>query len=414
MKDGALVNSGTVNIDGAASFDHEIVTNNGTIAVDSGVVLSIDTTVITYGGLINHGTINSVGISAINDAMIANTGIIQALSGVLTIDPILDVTITNSGTIRANGGGLDFVFETVQNAGTLEAINDSTMKLISSTVVNYGTVNVADGSELDLSDSLIEGGQFTNAGTVESRDTNLITDASFTNTGLIEVFGGSTLTITGTLLGNGTIQVDEGAELRLGVVSSDQLIVVDGDGSSELQFDADFGGQIQGLGLSDRLDLSTIPYDVHTTATFSWDGETNSGVLTSTNGSQSISLTLIGTDYTNAHLMAVGDGHGGTLITFNALDTAPIFDDGGKPPEVIFSELPDNTGSSTSNPAPAAGGSINFIDVDLLDRPTASVRHTDDCLHRRQRYSHSAFAVRASDQEGFHAAGRDQCQQRAY
>ena len=177
---------------------------------------------------------------------------------------------------------------------------------------------------------------------MESTGNNVITGAEITNTGLIEVFSG-TLTITGTLLGDGTIQVDEGAELILGAdVSIDQTIVVDGSGSTELQFDADFGGKIQGLGVSDRLDLSTITYDVHTTATYTWNGLTNSGILTVTNGSQSISLTLIGTDYTNAHLMGASDGHGGTLITFNALDTAPDFAD-GKPAAAIFQELPDHT-----------------------------------------------------------------------
>ncbi len=47
----------------------------------------------------------------------------------LTIDPATVVTLTNSGTLEANGGELDISTEPVANTGTLQASDDSTLTL---------------------------------------------------------------------------------------------------------------------------------------------------------------------------------------------------------------------------------------------------------------------------------------------
>src|SRR5439155_13777458 len=93
-----------------------------------------------------------------------------------------------------------------------------------------------------------------------------------------------------------------------------------------------------------------------------------------------ITLKLIGADYSNAHFAGSSDGHGGTLITLNADDDAPHFDAAPVAQSAGFSELVNTTGSSTIDPAPAATGTVDFSDVDLTERPTATVAITDQTV----------------------------------
>ncbi len=154
------------------------------------------------------------GTSAISDVGITNTSLIESTGGVLTIDPATVVTLTNSGTLEANGGELDITGEPVANTGTLQAIDDSTLKLTTTTVTNTGagTVTVDLGSTLDLVSAIITGGTLTNNGTLDSTGTSAISDVGITNTSLIESTGGVltidpatvvTLTNSGTLEANG-------------------------------------------------------------------------------------------------------------------------------------------------------------------------------------------------------------------
>ncbi len=83
-------------------------------------------------------------------------------------------------------------------------------------------------------------------------------------------------------------------------------------------------------------------------------------------------MTLSG-DYSNLHFAGSSDGHGGTLITLNATDDAPVFAVADKAETVTVSELPNTTGSSALDPSSAASGTLHFTDIDLTDRPTASV-----------------------------------------
>ena len=168
LSGGAISNSGTVEITGSGSIASDAFANaGGILLVDALQTLTIDGTTITGGALSNHGTIDSTGDSSIDNAGITNTGIIESTAGTLTIDPPLPVvTLINSGTLEANGGELDITDEPVTNTGTLQAINNSKLKLTSTTVTNSGgLVNVASGSSLDLtSASITGGGTLTNAG----------------------------------------------------------------------------------------------------------------------------------------------------------------------------------------------------------------------------------------------------------
>ena len=204
-----------------------------------------------------------------------------------------------------------------------------------------------------------------------SNSGNQLLNETVTNTGNIEIASG-TLSITGSVLGNGSIHVDAGTLLDLNAtVAATQTIVFDGAGSSEVQLDASpFGGQIQGMTATDQIDLRNIGYGLNTSGTYV--GDASGGVLTITDGTNSISMTLVG-DYRHAHFAGASDGHSGTLVTLNADDDKPTFAAGETSQTGAFGELSDITGSSASNPAPALTGSVHFTDIDLVDRPTATI-----------------------------------------
>src|SRR5208282_6819912 len=103
----------------------ETVTNfvggtNGTVQVDSGSTLDLETATIS-GGIVNvYGLLDSTGSSFITDVALTNTGTIEVTSGMLVID--LGTTITNAGTMKADDATLQLA-DSVNNSGLLEAIS---------------------------------------------------------------------------------------------------------------------------------------------------------------------------------------------------------------------------------------------------------------------------------------------------
>ena len=95
--------------------------------------------------------------------------------------PAADVTLVNSGTLEANGGELDITSGPVTNTGTLQATDNSILKLTTTTVTNTdgttsGTVSVDAGSTLDLISAILADGTLTNHGTLNSTGTSAITN----------------------------------------------------------------------------------------------------------------------------------------------------------------------------------------------------------------------------------------------
>ena len=128
------------------------------------------------------------------------------------------MTLVNSGTLEANGGELDITNEPVTNTGTLQAIDDSTLKLTSTTVTNSGgKVTVESGSTLDLVGAAIDGGTLGNSGTLDSTGSSALADVGMTNSGTLEAIDDSTLELTSTTVANsgGTVTVESGSTLDL-------------------------------------------------------------------------------------------------------------------------------------------------------------------------------------------------------
>ena len=129
--------------------------------------------------------------AAIYSADITNLGLIESTDGVLIISGSLTI-FGNSGTLEANGGELDLSSDALGNTGTLQAIDNSTLKLRLTTVTNTGngTMTVDGGSTLDLVNATISGGTLTISGTLDSTGTDAIYGADIANSGLIESAGG--------------------------------------------------------------------------------------------------------------------------------------------------------------------------------------------------------------------------------
>ncbi len=393
------------------AFDHGggdvSVTNNGSATGSVGVAA-----LATGGGdvtIVNHGDITSTslaGISVTQNAVdatgsthITNSGSITAPTGYAAIyiqgNATGTVTIDNSGTIGPDdagavtsttyaivetggsvtinnsgdiNGNISVATATFNNqAGGIWTVSGTSVFGNASSIVNAGDIDLLNGAWITGS-----GLSIVNSHEIDSWGTTKISGA-ITNTGTIEVNDG-TLTLFGSLSGTGSVTVHDGALLKLeGTVT--QTITLAGDGAA-LQIDtATFGGSIAQLSADDTIDLSTIKYGVGTSAVYVANADPSTGgVLTVTDADGNhISLNLTGADYSNGHFAGSSDGHGGTLITFNANDDAPNFAAAEASPNVSFSELADTTGSATLDPASGGTGTIHFTDIDLTDRPTATI-----------------------------------------
>ena len=344
VESGQTLTLDDVNVTGTTFTD---VASDSVIHVDGGDRLTLDHATInggtindysTVSGSIIAGDIDIAGSSKISGASLNHGDVTIESSQTLTLD---DVTVTGT---TFNDAATDSVIQVDAN---------DTLTL-SGVTVNGGTVTIGAHALVQVG-----GGAITHA------------DANVTNDGTIEILDGSTLKLTGSLGGSGSVQIDGGALFELSG-SDTQNVVFDG-GKGELQIDgSSFGGKIAGLAATDQLDLQAIGYGLGTTATYVSNADNSGGVLTITDGSHSISLNLVG-DYRDAHFAGSSDGNGGTLITMNADDDKPAFAPAETVQTATVTELANTTESSASDSSSPAGGAIHFTDVDLTDRPTATI-----------------------------------------
>jgi VCBS repeat-containing protein len=367
--DGSTLNGGTITISGeldstGSSFISGATVNNGligTIKVASGSTLEIDSAAVINGGsLVNAGTVqletstgatlNGVAISgggAINVDDVAQAAAIVLEGGT----SITDGTLVNGkvGMIEVEGAkGATFDHVQVTNDGLLQIDGASLLVLQNgATIGGSGDITVASGALLQTYGAGIE------------------INAAITNDGTIEIKDGA-LKISTSISGAGSVRIDGGAAFELNG-SDSQTVEFHGDNAVFKIDGASFGGSIVGFAATDEIDLQSIAYDATTTATFVANADNSGGVLTFFHGTDSsIAMTLVG-DYIHAHLAGAGDATH-TLITFNAVDDAPVFAE--KSETGSTDEQLATTGSSALD---SAGGTLHFTDIDLLDRPTATI-----------------------------------------
>ncbi|WP_354136039.1 VCBS domain-containing protein [Bradyrhizobium sp. LB11.1] len=401
INDGSLDNSGNLYAVSGLNTITASVANTGTIEVQAGtldlaggitgagkVIVDHDATLEFSGAtgsihIVNSGSIIGAGSDAAihiqqdtAGSVIDNDGTIgpDAASVTSTTYAIVEtggaITINNTGHINGNISVATATFNN-EAYGTWTVAGTSVFGTGSS-IVNDGTIDLHDGASISAG-----GLGLANHNEIDSWGAASVS-GTIANTGTIEVHDGH-LTLFGSLSGSGSVTVDVGATLEIeGTVS--QTITLAGDGA-HLQIDTStFGGSIAALSATDTIDLSTIKYGLGTSAVYVANADASTGgVLTVTDADgHTISLKLSGADYSSAHFAGSDDGSGHTLITINANDDAPAFTATGATLTAGFSELADTTGASmTYDPAPAATGSIAFTDIDLTDRPTATITHQD-------------------------------------
>ena len=127
------------------------MTNTGTVEATGTGMLDLQ------NATISGGTVKTVG----------SGDVIEATVGTSTIENTTN--FSNAGTLEANGGGLDLTGDTITNTGKLLATDNSLLVLNGDTIANSnggnnGTVEVDNGSTLDLESASITGGNLTVAG----------------------------------------------------------------------------------------------------------------------------------------------------------------------------------------------------------------------------------------------------------
>ncbi|WFU81907.1 VCBS domain-containing protein [Bradyrhizobium sp. CIAT3101] len=276
------------------------ITNHGTVKVDGSRKLTLKGASLTGGTLTVSGTLDSTGATTITNANISNSNLLEStLGGLLALVATTSTTaITNGGTLRANGAELDINGEAVTNTGTLAAINDGTLKLISNIVTNTdGTVSVEAGSTLDLQAATIDGGTVTIAGTLESTGASAIDNADITvaSTGTVSVTSG-TLTIDPTtshaIANHGSIKAETGGTLKLTtatITNAGATISVDGTSKLYLTDVSINGGSLTNAGNLYSVGLNTVTGGVTNTGTI----EVQSGTLSLSGGITGVGTLII-------------------------------------------------------------------------------------------------------------------------
>lgn len=375
--------SGAVGLDVLANGDGDVtITNHGHITGTSSFGISVvqdgtgatgSTHITNTGSVVGADGIAAISIreNATGTALIDNSDTIgpdDADTVTSTTFAIYEtggaIEINNSGHINGNISVASATFDN-ESGGTWTVSGTSVFGTLS-TIDNAGKIDLRDGASVSSADGVTFA--IANSGKIESWGTNAIT-GSITNTNTIEVHTDGTLSLFGSLSGSGSVTIDANATLDVKATVS-QTITFDGVGG-KLQIDtASFDGSVAGFAATDKIDLSSIKYDGGTSATY--DATTGDLVVSDVYG-HSITVKLTGQDYSDAHFAGSSDGHGGTLITLNADDDTPAFTAAEASPSVNFSELDNKSGFSALDPASGGTGTIHFTDIDLTDRPTATI-----------------------------------------
>ena len=365
---GSIANAGSIEVKGTATLELQglTLTNtvggvHGSVTVDNGGILDLESAIIGAGTLSNSGTITVSSNSAINNDVLTNTSvgsIVQVNDGsTLT----LNATTIHGGTIndgdQSSLGGM--------TGGTIHVTGDS--QVDSCATMNDGSVDIDGGKVLTLNDVTVTGIAFNNNGTgainvdgTHYLDLSNVTVAagSIGNAGTVEVQNG-VVVIVGDVFGIGSTIIDGGATLELGGAFSQGLSFAATNAKLQIDATASFSGTITNILAGDSIDLRGIGYGPGTHASYS------AGVLTVTGGGNTLALNLPG-NFANAIFAGASDNHGGTTVTLTTIDDAPaITTTNGS-----TAERANKTGDSTDHDQ--ATGTVAFTDIDLTDRPTVT------------------------------------------
>ena len=195
---GTYQNAGELSLEGGAnstllkvSGGDVSLSGGGTVTLSDSVNNLIQGTTSTDRLINVDQTIEGSGSFGSNFMGLTNQGtIIANQSNVLIIDPSSSADVTNSGTLRADGGTLRLsAGDYINTGGTIEAINGSTVQL-SSAIVEGGTIQTSTGGLIEVISS----------STLKNLPASLDADLQVNN--LV------TLTLVGAIHNTGTINVN--------------------------------------------------------------------------------------------------------------------------------------------------------------------------------------------------------------
>ncbi len=312
---GTIVNSGTIRITAGASgaallrIDGDVeLSGGGTVTmtdpnpnVNSNGAIILGTAVTNRLTNVDN-TISGAGSFGNGQMVFTNRGTIIAnnASKPLIINPTVRGTDNvNSGTLRANGGILNFQFHTINNSGgTIEALNGSVVELRSPTI-NGGTL------------------QTTGTGVIRTTDLNgLPTLANLTTKGKITIPSSTSLVLIGNIVNNGTIAINEIGDgaARL-FISGD--VNLSGGGTVTLADKASGGSLLSAISGRSATDRLTNADNTISGAGAIGDGQmllTNTGTIVAQGTNPLVIRLSAGSNVNTSNLRA----DGGTLILFGS------------------------------------------------------------------------------------------------
>jgi hypothetical protein len=316
LTNGSASSQATISGDTGVAFGSAAaatLTNYGTISgIKAGVsfangadrLIAEPGSVIKGGALGGHGTLELAGGTGAITGMNGPGGKGGKVSGAVTMsfanfsNFILDAggTWALSGNSHLDPSGGLTLAGTLTGLGTLNG---------AVTVAATGVIDADSGNFNTL-------GSITNGGLIETTGAGgLLIKSSFDNEGTLAALGGN-ITVTSAVTGAGSLIID-GATVSFGGSFSQNVTFSGTTGLLKLANSQGYGGMITGFshGGGTRFDLLDIQYGASTRATFA--GDTNSGLLTVTDGTHTASFTLAG-DYTTSLFILADDGHGGTMV----------------------------------------------------------------------------------------------------
>ncbi len=326
--------AGSVSItDGAALALAGAVVNSGTIAENAAastteILLTGAVTLSGHGSVILSNSANNVVFATAATTLLTNLD--NSIAGAGTIG-LGQMALTNGGVINANRTTaltLDTGANTIINTGTLEATAAGGLVLNSAVDQSGGGTISAAGSGVVVSfDAAILGGRLATSGgaVIRTNGSAAALDGQglhpLTNAGAMQVADGTALTLLGSIINSGTItaaSTGDATTLLIGspvvTVSGHGRIVLGGAGASQIvattaNFSLDnVDNAISGAGLiSARLTNSaTVSADQATTLTIN-GAVTNAGTLQAT-GAGGLVLQGIVVGNAGGTVQAVGAG----------------------------------------------------------------------------------------------------------
>ncbi|MET4388399.1 VCBS repeat-containing protein [Bradyrhizobium sp. F1.4.3] len=326
---GAITNTGTLEIAGAATLLNDVLANTGhIIQVDDGKTLTLSGTEIIGGAINNYNGLLGGTVHVTGDSRLDGNATLS--KGAVTVD-----------------------------AGVVLTLDDATVS--AGSITNGGTVKVDVSKKLTLAGASLTGGVLTIAGTLASSGTTTVTDANISNSYLLEsTLGGllalvATTTATSITNDGGTIRANN-AELDINgeAVTNTGTLAAINDGTLKLISTkvTNTGGGVS-IESGSTLDLSgatidggslTIAGTLESTGTSAITEAdiTNTGTITVTSGKLTIDPAVLHT-LTNSHLIQANGGEldiSGELIVNTAdiqaigggilkLTTLTVTNDGG-------------------------------------------------------------------------------------